>query len=684
MATYYLSASGDDNNSGLSLSAAWKTAEKFNNSVQSGDIVFLYTVDAPFVLDTGLVVPDGVTLIGVGALPITILDKDGASTTVTTTAADVRAYRPITGVFYQPDVDNYPNVWRTDDAEENAVLFRFAGWEGNTQPLVWLTRIAWAVSPLASLNSTENSYWCGGEYIDFYSATDPNLNNVYVRSTPSLVRIGILVLGGGAVENMCCGGTAYLPSNSDTADAGYAVRFNTGDSLTTSGENIFGYCSSNHVVGVLDSGTTGSTVNLSNLRYEQGQLIGTNVPFVIYGGGGSNNVININGLTNEKQLGLIGSTEGDLSSSIISLYFHNNGVTSDEFSELNVANAYIRSIVMDNVVVTKANIEDSFIFRQKQMRCDTDWSRCRFGLMPGTDITGLTTNLFSCYVNPGGITMHTTYGSISGSYNILNCTLDARGHLGVDQTCRFLNRAGLLDLYVRNCFITLGKVNDASEYQEVSLCRGVVSGTDSYDLDYNYYWTIKNDTTGAACVVIRLSSETSVRFTTLQSAGQEANGLWRGNGAIASLYGPFSDSSLLVPAAGSDLLDAGLRRFGSLDYYGNRICGGQDIGAYELQTLYELVTEQVYAGKLRYHFDIESGNDWSDWVIKAPLAPELIAADDGTFFTAGVANEIDATARAAMQGDQFFFESTRGLGVYDEALTGAPLAKANRYFRTGD
>jgi len=48
-----------------------------------------------------------------------------------------------------------------------------------------------------------------------------------------------------------------------------------------------------------------------------------------------------------------------------------------------------------------------------------------------------------------------------------------------------------------------------------------------------------------------------------------------------------------------------------------------------------------YPGRTRYHATIVSGTTWADYVITLPEAPELIAADDGTWFTDGVANEVN-------------------------------------------
>lgn len=97
---------------------------------------------------------------------------------------------------------------------------------------------------------------------------------------------------------------------------------------------------------------------------------------------------------------------------------------------------------------------------------------------------------------------------------------------------------------------------------------------------------------------------------------------------------------------------------------------GVDIGAYSS-------TGAVLYGN---HFEIVSGDGWADYVIKAPLAPSLLAADDGTLFTTGVANTLDAVDLAAMTGDQFFFSTRRGAGIFREYLTGTALIKADRWW----
>lgn len=97
---------------------------------------------------------------------------------------------------------------------------------------------------------------------------------------------------------------------------------------------------------------------------------------------------------------------------------------------------------------------------------------------------------------------------------------------------------------------------------------------------------------------------------------------------------------------------------------------GVSIGAYQYN----------HSSPFAYHFDIISGSDWTDLVIKAPLAPELMAADEGTLFTTGVANEIDQTALGGMTGDQFFFSESKGMAIYDADLSGTDLERADRYF----
>lgn len=97
---------------------------------------------------------------------------------------------------------------------------------------------------------------------------------------------------------------------------------------------------------------------------------------------------------------------------------------------------------------------------------------------------------------------------------------------------------------------------------------------------------------------------------------------------------------------------------------------GWSIGAYQYN----------HSSPFAYHLEVVSGTSWADWVVKPFKFPALIAADDGTLFTATVPNEIDATDRAGMTGDQFFFSTVRGLGVYDADLTGTDLEKADRYW----
>lgn len=81
-----------------------------------------------------------------------------------------------------------------------------------------------------------------------------------------------------------------------------------------------------------------------------------------------------------------------------------------------------------------------------------------------------------------------------------------------------------------------------------------------------------------------------------------------------------------------------------------------------------------------YHALIVSGSSWGDWVFTLPAEAALIAADDGTFFTAGAPNEVAIADLYHFVGDQIFFDRSKGLAVYADELIDPLLFRADRYF----
>lgn len=82
-----------------------------------------------------------------------------------------------------------------------------------------------------------------------------------------------------------------------------------------------------------------------------------------------------------------------------------------------------------------------------------------------------------------------------------------------------------------------------------------------------------------------------------------------------------------------------------------------------------------------YHATIVSGTSWADWVITLPAEAALIAADDGTFFTAGTPNEVAIADLYHFVGDQIFFDLDKGLAIYLTELVDPSLSRVDRYFR---
>jgi len=88
-----------------------------------------------------------------------------------------------------------------------------------------------------------------------------------------------------------------------------------------------------------------------------------------------------------------------------------------------------------------------------------------------------------------------------------------------------------------------------------------------------------------------------------------------------------------------------------------------------------------YAGRLKYTLATVSGTSWDNYVLKAPVCPDLINADDGTLFTAGVANELSNATWRAWSGDQFWSSDDKEeIAIYATVQVDPSLTKINKYF----
>jgi hypothetical protein len=91
-----------------------------------------------------------------------------------------------------------------------------------------------------------------------------------------------------------------------------------------------------------------------------------------------------------------------------------------------------------------------------------------------------------------------------------------------------------------------------------------------------------------------------------------------------------------------------------------------------------------YPGRIKYNLDVVSGTGASDWVVKLPAAPELIAALglDNIYYSAlGEPLGITYTDLMALEGAQVWgSEERQEVAIYLTDLTGNDLTRAQRYF----
>lgn len=309
--TKYWSGTGDDANDGNSPTSAWRspakiTAElaKRNNAIST---LVVDTTQSPIELDSQLV-------IGENARGITV-------TSIDESLADLRAYKTLNNFeFYQPDAARHPNVWATNDAQPDIVLWELTD-ATHADSLFWYSHPVGTsyVSVADLLDSTDGSFWTDGATLYFNPrglASPISNNKIYVRSrlyagTESTHSDAIQIMTSATVEHLAIGGTTLAGAIDNSPDNGYAVRVTNGASTVL--RDCYLYAWSKHAISAINGEPNGSLL-VERVRAEQGSPyanLGGQSAFVSYSDGSGYNLNHIyRECRTENNAGLIGSTVG--------------------------------------------------------------------------------------------------------------------------------------------------------------------------------------------------------------------------------------------------------------------------------------------------------------------------------------------------------------------------------------
>lgn len=284
MGTFYLSPTGD-NTDGTTLAHAWTSVAKAMVAAAlwtgSNTLLVYGTKASPLLMDATLNVLPGMTVDGRGGgdgvLTEVYWDWASASVnegTVRSDLAVLQPYKQLTS-FTQPNAGSYPNVWKATNVDAYAVLYTFAGWTGNLQPLAPFDRANGSseAGVIAAVNGSSASpkYWAAdaGSDLIFYCATNPNSNGViYVASQPVTVGNGIYQTGG-AIYGVACGGTAGC-SQSGVSPGGignYVMQQNPAQGVSAFASDCFLYHGGFHLWGAVYTGVPGD-VTATRVRAE--------------------------------------------------------------------------------------------------------------------------------------------------------------------------------------------------------------------------------------------------------------------------------------------------------------------------------------------------------------------------------------------------------------------------------
>lgn len=582
-------STGSDAADGLTAATAWKTIAKLNTESAGfggATTVYLYGTDAaPLWMDAPLRVRGNMAAVGVGDRTLTITDRDGIDRVASTTAADLRPFKVLTGPYTRPDAAGAPNCWQTSDTELTAVLFRWGGWSGNAQPLVVLDHPTGTVvgTMQTTVSGLVDSFWTNGTVMLFHSTTDPNTNGVtYVRTQPAAFMDGVngvygAILDGAApaLDNVCIGGTTHVAAANSTLFSGYACVVRRQTSGVYNLTRCLFYHGTNHALGlyVASGGTSNWTSTVRDCRWEQGAPWSgaSHTPHVDYFESGSGNRSRYHNCQCERNTGLVGSVAGTNNVSLQGWYAHTDGTTG-QLSELTLDGLRIGhgTLITDQVVIAgggKFAVTRSRIARAR-VRDSASWTACRFyHFLPHALVAGTTQTFRHCLIEQTSGQNQMDNVNPSATFDIRYCTVDLRG--GTALTAMVNKTSGTLVFTFRNNLVLHGSTAN------VPVLTGVVTG-DTLDFNYNRYAS-----TVTASTRIMTFNAIGYALAGMQGLGHDTNSAGEyAAGAYTNLY----LNSTRRPTAGSPFIGSGETLATAPDYMGAVFAVRNDPGAFQYAT----------------------------------------------------------------------------------------------------
>jgi len=553
--TWYCNpATGNDHHDGTAPDRAWASLAKLNEESRHAGLLSAETVAEG---DTLIIDTSGAPLDALGEP--WIIQTSGLSVRAApgNEWIRVKSHRSLDPVAWEPS--GIANVYSTTDTQADIVV-----WEDDkflhhpTGP-----NLA-AVS--AFLSATPGSFWTDGVrlYLHPFGSTDPRSDGKrYERS--HLMNEGAAVMLKApnlSIEDLHVGKTCLSRSYDGDSIGAYCVG-NDGPMGRTRISHCYLYYGSKHNIGLVQGGP-GDDVLVEDVQCEQGSPYG--------GPGGQTVFVSFNhqplplGIIHRyhrcktiANAGLIGSSQGEMSSLFPVFYAHNSGGPAQfalfEFIDCDFGTGPVFGAAVEQVRMEGCTFGD-FSFG-----ADAVIDRCRIhgpvSGPPGYDLT-----IRNSILKRSGMLTATT---VAGPLVVEGCHLDGSGITsiqgGVPQAA-FFTRSGPMDVVFRNNAVVLpDSAVGANVFSLLKHTDGLHFAGNAYRLGGNQ-------------LVYQYDTGSGVQTPTLSQ--------WQ---ALGKDVGSFPLPGLVLtetpPGLGSPLLDAGVELTGTGDFTRPSLLRRNDIGAFE-------------------------------------------------------------------------------------------------------
>src|SRR6266851_2824405 len=494
--TWYLNPNGgNDNNTGLSANAAWKTANKLaaellNSGVFGSVNPWKFTdgtfPGAPLNGDdfckfnaANRLLPNGDTVLidttrGVLVLSAPIVIQGRAPGLLLTSAgpdrADIQAFTLISPSGWSKTAGQ-TNIYQTASTEQFSVLWEMA--PGTPVQDFWKS-LVWYHHPIgadfaavaASMDATPGSFWTDGTnmYVHPFGDTVPGSDGKNYARSVSLGASGTsaIILSGGdcMLSRLKIGGTAIVDSATQDfppspATLHYCVQVVANNNRVS---DCYLYYGAKHICGIYN-GTSNKGAFIDSVDCEQGSIYtrgGGQIAFVTYaddtGLPRTGMTAYFKSCTCLQNEGIVGATSGTIDFLDPVWYTHNAGVGQQW------ANMYLDGCNFPGNVMSQVNnavVGGITITNTRLGACNLDYAKidgCFFDIIGAVPNAGgnltITNTIFRPTVNPAASVL-----KVQGTLTMKHCTIDMRASatLGINA---YLFRFAASNLtYENNMFV---------------------------------------------------------------------------------------------------------------------------------------------------------------------------------------------------------------------------------------